>query len=179
MNFKALRTSLRLLGDDIETKDLLKWINSSEGYLKARFKSHCNFDDSCSSHCIKHALSHPTDKDLSVECEHSHSLNCGECIRLSECIKFLQLKISKLPESHPKEFASYQIANARTKIMDWQKHIMRGVQQSKARSDALSNLDSTTALWIRDFAQKYLPTKVKLVRYFSLLQINPFFKPRH
>lgn len=165
---------MKLLDDNIGTKLLLNWINSSEGYLKARYKSHCNLDDSCSSHCIKHALSHPTDKDLSLECENSHTTNCGECVRLNECIKCLELKVSKLPASHQKDIELYNIANARTKIMDWQKHIMRGVQQSKARSDAFNGLDAATAFWIRDFAKKYLPTKVTIC---TLFLEKKFFMP--
>lgn len=157
---KALKTCAKLLEKNDENKELSKWIDSSEGYLKARFKTHCSYDDSCSSHCIKHALSHPTDKDLFSKCDKIHNSICAECLRLIDCIDVLKRKVIQLPSSHRREVALYEIDNAQKKIINWQKHIMRGVQQAKARVNVLQNLDAITALWIRDFAQKYLPTKV-------------------
>lgn len=171
---KALRKCVKLLGNDEGVKELLEDINSSESYLKARFKTHCNFDDTCSSHCIKHALSHPTDKDLSSTCNEIHYLICGECLKVYDCLATLKLKIAQLPFSHRKEIAQYEISTAGKMIMDWQKHIMRGVQQSKARSNVMQHLDLKTTLWIRDFAQKYLPTKVYCFLAFNFNSINIF-----
>lgn len=66
-----------------------------------------------------------------------------------------------MPPSHEKEVAEWEVVNATFKIMEWQKHILRGVQQSKARATAFSELDESKALWLRDYAQKVIPTKVK------------------
>lgn len=78
--------------------------------------------------------------------------------------------VLKPPSSHRKEVAQHEIANAERKVMDWQKHIIRGVQQAKARENVLQFHDLISVLWIRDFAQKFLPTKVTLscFCYFSL-----------
>lgn len=155
-----MRNCLKLFGSGSDVKELLHCLNSSEKYLKARFSTHCKCNDSCSSHCINHALSHPTDNDLYSTCEKSHDVTCGECLALRDCFTKFRSMISQLPAGHEKEVAEYDIINSESVIMDWQKHIMRGVQQSKARSDAFSNLDQTSAIWLRDYAQKVLPSKV-------------------
>lgn len=116
---------MKLLGNDDETKKLSECVNASEKYLKARFKTHCKYDDICSSHCIKHALSHPNDKDLFSRCDKLHRSICGECLTLNDCIVTLKLKVCQLPSSHEKDVALYEIANAQRKIMEWQKHIMQ------------------------------------------------------
>lgn len=83
-----------------------------------------------------------------------------ECKNILDCFRNLKYKAYQLPAGHEKEVVEYDIYNAENVIMDWQKHIVRGVQQTKARTDAFANLDQTSAIWIRDYAQKFLPTKV-------------------
>lgn len=149
-----------MLEKDEGSGELLTCINSSERYLKARYRTHCKIDDPCISHCITHALSHPSDNDLASNCDEYHCSVCGECRSLIDSLTILKLRITNLPRSHQKDVACYEVKNAEQKFFDWQRHIMRGVQQGKARLNVMKNLDSTTTLWIRDFAQKYLPTKV-------------------
>jgi hypothetical protein len=146
-----------------ESKQLLKAIDSSESYLKTRFRTHCQYDDTCSSHCIKHSLSNPKDNDLISKCNEKHDSVCGECLNVIDCIATMKLKAGKLLLLREKELAVYEVVNAEMKIMNWMKHIIRGVQQSKAREDSFTSLQSTTAIWIRDFAQKYNPTKVCII----------------
>lgn len=56
--------------------------------------------------------------------------------------------------------ALWEVQNAKQKIFEWKKHIMRGVQQSKARAELFRESGPSTALWIRDFAPKVNPSKV-------------------
>lgn len=129
---------------------------------------HCNLDDSCRSHCINYALSHPKDKEFFSECKKNHDRNCAECLAIVDCIASLKLMLSNLPQSHQKDVANWEIAKSDEKIMEWQRHILRGVQQSKARSEAFKDLGPTNALWMRDYAQKVLPSKVfKKLKTFS------------
>lgn len=93
------------MGNNEETKKLLKRINGSENYLKARFRTHCMNDDSCSSHCINHALSHPNDKQLFSKCDKTHDSICSECLTIIESIALLKLKLTHLPDDHKKDVA--------------------------------------------------------------------------
>lgn len=65
-----------------------------------------------------------------------------------------------MPDNPKNQVIQWEVENSSLKILEWQKHIMRGEQQSKARSSAFKELSSTQALWVRDFAQKVLPSKV-------------------
>lgn len=144
------------------TKQLSTCITQSESYLKARYKIHCTSSDACISHCIEHSLSHPKDKELFSTCDKPHDRICAECKTILDSIAALKSMIKKLPQSREKEVATWEINDAEVKIFEWQKHIMRSVQQSKARTDAFQELEATSAVWIRDYAQKFNPTKVIL-----------------
>lgn len=148
------------MDDNDKTRKNLERFVESENYLKARYKLHCNSNDSCISHCIEHFLSHPKDKKLSLACDKLHDRRCVDCQNIITSIDSLKSMINTLPQSHEKDVALWEIKNAEVKIMDWQKHILRGVQQSKARVDAFKLLGPTNAIWIRDYAQKINPSKV-------------------
>lgn len=163
---------MKLLPDADEAKELLKCINQSEDYLKARYKMHCNNDDSCVSHCIDHALSHPKDTELFSKCEKIHDRHCKECLSIVDCIGSLKLMLTQMPPSHGQEVAQWEVENAEQKIMEWQRHILRGVQQSKARSKSFMELGPSSALWIRDFAQKVNPSKVRIIFFFIIFQVS-------
>ncbi len=157
---QSLRRCLTLLTNTDQTRQLLEEIDSAELYLKARFRMHCTNDDSCISHCIDHALSHPTDIELTSECNNIHDRYCKECCAITESIDLLKVMLAKLSSSHERDVAFWDVANCKQKIFEWKKHILRGVQQSKARSEKFRELEPSSALWIRDYAQKVNPSKV-------------------
>lgn len=107
---------------------------------------HCANDDRCNSHCIDHALSHPKDKQLFAKCETIHDRVCAECLNVVNCIASLKFKLNELPKSHEKSVADWEVSNAEVKIIEWQKHILRGVQQSKARENAFKVLGPLMAI---------------------------------
>lgn len=91
------------------------------------------------------------------------------------CIASLKLNLTYLSRSHEKDVANWEVSNAELKIMEWQKHILRGVQQTTARENAFKELGLTIALWIRDYAHKYVPTKVLLQKSFCLFIFKVYF----
>lgn len=155
-----MRLCLKMLYQNEETTKLLKCIIQSGNYLKARYKMHCKVNDSCISHCVNHALSHPQDKELLSTCDRPHDRICLECQNIINSIASLKSMINRLPQSHEKDVAVWEVRDAEVKIIEWQKHIMRGVHQSKARAEAFKELGPTNAVWIRDYAEKVLPAKV-------------------
>lgn len=65
------------------------------------------------------------------------------------------------------------------KIQKWQIHIMRSYQQDKARITCINKASNSTAVWIKDFAQKIFPEKsidkitlVKEVLVYTKLRTN-------
>lgn len=159
---------MELLTNTEGVNELLKEIDRSECYLKTRYKMHCKNDDSCISHCIDHALSHPSEKEFISECKNVHNQYSKDCNAITTCIDLLQLLLTKLPSSHRREIALWEVRNTKEKIFECKKHILRGVQQSKARVESFRELLPSTALWIRDFAQKVNPSKVYSQSYLSV-----------
>lgn len=119
-----MRTSVRLFEDNQETKTLLKFIDESEQYIKTRYKIHCSNDDSCMTHCIDHALSNPKDKDFRSPCTKIHDRICEECLNVVKCFASIKSDLHRLPSSHEKEVAQYDVKTAEQKIMGWQQHIL-------------------------------------------------------
>lgn len=152
---------------EAEKKALCECLNAAKIYLKVKFKLHCEKDESCPSHCLQHALSNPSDNKLSAVCSLEHTDICSECFNLIKTMQDIQKAIVKLPDSREKELAMHDIQIAEAKITEWKRHIVRGVQQSKARACAFSDIRPDEAVWIRDFAQKVNPSKVhsKIIKY--------------
>ena len=55
----------------------------------------------------------------------------------------------------------YDINMAIKDINDYVKHLMRDVQQKKAKTFCFDQLDNSTGFWLKDFCQKLLPTKFR------------------
>lgn len=76
------------------------------------------------------------------------------------------------PVSHEKDVAVCEVEGAKERIKEWQKHILRGVQQTKARTKAFEELGPTNALWIPGYAQKFNPSKVIYAFYYSMIHFQ-------
>lgn len=50
----------------------------------------------------------------------------------------------------------YDLEQARTHILQWKAHILRSVNQDKAKQDIISNLNDSSALVVMDWAMKFL-----------------------
>lgn len=134
---------VKLLGDTDETKELLKCLNISESYLKGSFRTHCNYNDSCSIHCNSFALSHPSDKELLSRCDKFLDSMCEECLTLVDSVATLKLKVGRLPLLHEREVAEYDVANAETKTYNaWRttiKSSFKCVQKSRCNKFPLDS----------------------------------------
>lgn len=53
----------------------------------------------------------------------------------------------------------FDINISKTRVLNWFGHQVRSVQQEKSKSDTFKELGMTGAIWIRDWSQKYLPTR--------------------
>ena len=57
----------------------------------------------------------------------------------------------------------YDFEQARTDILQWKAHILRSVNQDKAKQDVMRNLnrDESSALVVMDWAMKFLQVKYR------------------
>ncbi len=76
---------LKGLGSETNTvANLTTALKSLKMYLKSEYKFSVGLSSGCQDHCLKFALSHPTNVLLQEECDHSHEEICGKCNILNE-----------------------------------------------------------------------------------------------
>ena len=44
-------------------------------------------------------------------------------------------------------------------ILEWQRHILRGVQQELGKKALLDKIGPTTCYWLKDWGMKYIPLR--------------------
>jgi len=65
--------------------------------------------------------------------------------------------MAQIPPSHDKDELEVDFNTAKTDILSWMFHIIRGVQQDKSKQFVMSQLDSKSGLLLSDWAMKVLP----------------------
>ncbi len=103
---------------------------------------------------MQHALSSSTD----VDCNHDHDDVCESCDLLNDVLT----NITSAVDSHPlpswevKDELNFVIETSRHDINAFKAHQLRYVNQEKARTDILDNLNKERILCTQDWAMKYL-----------------------
>ena len=112
----------------------------------------------CPTHCISLVLSDPNGSNLqrSQHCSNGHSGTCNDCSDLYNLLNELTDLGKDLPNN-----VIYDIGIAKENILKWQQHIIRHVQQNKAKVDVLDLVNERTCLWIQVFCQKVLPMQFR------------------
>ena len=139
---------------------LLRQLEQSKRYLKIGYRMHCEILSSCETHCISFALGNKKFENLQLDHDHNHTVTCHQCALLLstiEAIGSIVLDVSK--DQDEKDELMYNVNIAKSNIFEWMAHIVRSVQQEKAKVQAMQLLSATTGFWISDWAQKVLPLK--------------------
>ena len=137
-----------------QKKHYLGCLEYAERYLKIAHPQNCQDHSECPTHCISLALSDPNGSNLqrSQHCSNGHSGTCNDCSDLDNLLNELTDLGKDLPNN-----VIYDIGIAKENILKWQQHIIRHVQQNKAKVDVLDLVNERTCLWTRDYCQKVLP----------------------
>ncbi|CAF3838003.1 unnamed protein product, partial [Rotaria sp. Silwood1] len=158
------------LCDELTTHDvttsqivgLKKGLHESRNCLKNNYKLHVEFNSEVADHCIKYGLSDPRDLFWKEDCNHSHSMECDQCLLLKNMLIELRATIDSC--SMTKEMKLRYLhrfdQNAQL-IWDWKAHLMRCFQQDRARIDILQNLQNDSEFVLLDWAMKWLPMKYR------------------
>ena len=105
-------------------------------------------------------LSDPSERDFKEECDHGHHLGCYMCEDLKDVVNDIKQQILESSASmYSKEYQEdllYDFEQARTDIFQWKAHILRSVNQDKAKQDVIRNLNDRSALVVMDWAMKFL-----------------------
>ena len=146
--------------DDAWYKGVSKRLKNGKDYLKVDFKSHVAVADWCADHCSTYALSDPTDVKFASDCEHDHDMICERCEDLREVLSDIQQHINNTVQMTKEELArlQFQYSNSFKAILDWKGHILRTINQEKAKQDILGRIsDRESCFIIMDWAMKFLP----------------------
>jgi len=138
--------------------NLRKSLKEDKHYLTTLFAYHCKSDISCTSHCATYALSDPNCPEFFCKCLHDHEQRCGNCSQLLHDLQAIQLNLVDLTETSEKEELIHDFDTAKVAILEWQRHILRGVYLDSMRP-MVERIDEV--LIIRDFMMKFLPKKFR------------------
>ena len=169
----GFQTMERIVDDLKEKGSVREWciqaqrrLQEGKRYLKTDYRVHCTEDSSpCKDHCRKFALSDPVEEDFKEECDHGHHLRCYMCEDLKDVMNDIKQQILESSASmYSKEYQEdllYDFEQAKTDIFQWKAHILRSVNQDKAKQDVIRNLNDSSALVVMDWAMKFLQLKYR------------------
>ena len=148
----------------VEKEKLQKLLKSGVLYLKGDFKVHVKEESTCSTHCIKFALSNTKIKAkyFREACGHEHKDVCTDCYNLFLCLEELKQMIDSSNLSNKsKNELYYDYAVASASILEWMRHILRGVQTQKTKEMIMKDLSESKAMVIGDWMMKIIPQKYR------------------
>lgn len=146
--------------DKTWSQSIINRLDKAKQYLKTDYKVHCQeSESSCADHCRLSALNDPTDKDFRTECGHTHSSICENCDTLKSTLNELRRKIEDhkhhLFSQEQRDDLLHDFNQAQQNIMKWKAHILRSINQEKAKQQVLENLDDSSVLIVADWAMKF------------------------
>ena len=141
-------------------------LQEGKQYLKTDYRVHCNEDNSpCKDHCRPFALSDPEDAAFQANCDHVQHLSCSKCEDLKHVLDEVKEQVQASSASvHNKEYQDdvlYDLERAEADILQWKAHVLRSVNQDKAKHDIVRNLDAASVLVVIDWAMKFLQMKYR------------------
>ena len=88
---------------------------------------------------------------------------CERCELLASTLNDIQTKATAthFSNNNDRDKVAYMVESSKLAIDSWQRHILRCVNQDKARIDVLELLDDETILVINDWAMKFIPQKYR------------------
>lgn len=156
-------------------------LQKAQRCLKLGYALHCSENSQCTSHCTVFALSNAYDTCFKSLCEHEHSEICDECSNVFQLLDSTSEIVLSIEDTAKKGEMIYDANLAQNFVMNWMRHILRGVQQNKSKTKCMNEVNSTTSFWLKDWAQKVIPTKYQEAQkdYFGKrgmsLHIDVFF----
>ena len=153
----------------VDTKwgqNILQKLDKAKQYLKTDFKTHClESESTCADHCIPFALSDPDDVNFQVKRTHHHTVFCESCENLKDTLGEILEKIGQhqdttFSQDH-REDLLYDCKASQSHILKWKAHILRGINQEKAKQNIIASLDDSSVLVVMDWAMKFIQMRFR------------------
>ena len=121
-----------------------------------------NQESLCPTHCRTFALSNPKVKETKSSCKHDHSETCDGCQNVFFSLQsIIDLIDENVQDAVMKEELLYEAKVAISYILEWMKHIIRGVHTQETKVNVLSNLDEESAWVVGDWMTKIPPQQYR------------------
>ena len=157
--FLILSDTVKKICDDSKERKLLQQhLEDGKRYLKIDYRMHCKDISPVDTHCIRIALLHSQDEDFKPHHDHEHQDVCEQCLSLFLTIETVEKLAVAIDDIELRQELLYDIKLSRTYIIEWMYHVLRGVQQEKAKLYAISQLDPSCGFRLSDWAQKVIPS---------------------
>ena len=159
----------RLVQFGVEMKwsqSVTRRLQKAKQYLKTDYKVHCQESESpCADHCRVFALSDREDKAFQVKCSHLHTMACENCENLKSTLEEIREKLQENCHfsytKDSKEELVHDFEEAYEHIQKWKSHILRSINQERAKQNVLDNLDESSVLIVADWAMKFERTRFR------------------
>ena len=159
-----------------ETDLLEKQLEKGKRYLKTQYPSHCTTSSTIKTHNINFALSDTINPKLVAPYDVNDD-TCVDCIQLWKAVNKVN-ELALLSSAVNQYDAKIAIEDIKAYVC----HLLRDVQQQKAKAYAFEQLDDPNSLfWLKDYCQKIIPAKFRegQVDYFGKkgmsLHVDVFF----
>ena len=97
-----------------------------------------------------------------MEHNHLHNETCHQCaLFMSNIEAITNLLTDVSSDEYERDELLYEVNITKSNILEWMAHILRGVQQEKAKILAINELSQTKGFWLSNWAQKILPIRYR------------------
>lgn len=118
----------------------------------------CNVAD----HCISFSVNDPREKCFKTACDHPHDTRCLSCDQIKTTIEEIHSALLAADlNAEDRDDLLFCYKQAAQAINEWKAHLLRSINQDKARIEVLGKLDQTAVFITQDWAMKFLPQKFR------------------
>ena len=150
--------------DSVWAEEARERLKNGKLYLRVKYPIHCAVESShCKNHCVNYALSDAKERCFQKQCDHTHNMKCEECEDLKTIFGEIEtMIISHCSSDHAQELREdllYDLRQASKDVFSWKAHILRSVNQDRAKEEIIKRLNENTVLIVMDWAMKFLPIR--------------------
>lgn len=145
-------------------KEMKANLKNGKRYLKNDYLTHIGSEENCPDHCLHFSLSEEDQPSFSSPCSHKHDIECERCLNLSntlgDIIEKLSDSVTSLTDTQ-RENIDFEVHHAVERVKAWKAHLLRTINQERAKHEVLSILDRESVMIVIDWAMKFLPLKFR------------------
>ena len=150
--------------DEFWSKEMKANLKNAKRYLKNEYQAHIGGEETSPDHCLYFSLSDPSQPSFSSPCSHNHDAVCDRCLNLSNTLGQITKKLSEsgtiLTETQKRNL-KFEVQHAVESVNAWKAHLLRTINQERAKHEVLSGLDRESAMLVLDWTMKFLPLRFR------------------